>query len=495
MSRYIALIILCMPVFTDAADGPVFTVSKETTFVTKPINEEGFVDFTTAVNMKLSKGITSKNNAASVIFPAFGPAPGGIPFSQRFFEELGVSIPPEKGDYYKTLEEFLLSQGVKKNSLEMQRIVENRNIAMSRPWKREEFPKIAGWLVSNAKPLVSITKGTQQESYYNPINSPALEGAIKHELMTTSLQHLQVSRSVARSLVSRAMQHIAENRTKSAWGDLLAAYRLGLHLGNGSSLIEALVGVSIEAYTNEAVIKFIEETQPNRELAFQYLNNIEMLPKRALVVAQVDFGARLIVIDMIFQTMLETYEESPKLKVDWDQVLRESNQWFDRIVVGLKQESFSAREKAWEQIRSDLLRVSKERTKSTGFSKKLLFLSNDIKRTTEYFSDLIISSFIPDARRASVSVNRSEQRFDNLRVALSLSAYHSTHKTYPDQLKELVPRYLPSLPQDLFGEKPLTYMKTIDGYLLYSVGQNQTDDGGDSFDVGKDDLTVRISSH
>jgi hypothetical protein len=48
----------------------------------------------------------------------------------------------------------------------------------------------------------------------------------------------------------------------------------------------------------------------------------------------------------------------------------------------------------------------------------------------------------------------------------------------PETLASLVPEYLAAVPQDPFGPGPLVYRRKDDGYLLYSVGQNGIDDGG-----------------
>jgi hypothetical protein len=48
----------------------------------------------------------------------------------------------------------------------------------------------------------------------------------------------------------------------------------------------------------------------------------------------------------------------------------------------------------------------------------------------------------------------------------------------PESLESLVPKYLAKVPQDPYGQRPLVYRRTSDGYLLYSVGKNKTDDGG-----------------
>lgn len=48
----------------------------------------------------------------------------------------------------------------------------------------------------------------------------------------------------------------------------------------------------------------------------------------------------------------------------------------------------------------------------------------------------------------------------------------------PESLASLVPKYLAAVPNDPYRDGPLVYRRTAEGYLLYSVGGNGTDDGG-----------------
>jgi hypothetical protein len=52
--------------------------------------------------------------------------------------------------------------------------------------------------------------------------------------------------------------------------------------------------------------------------------------------------------------------------------------------------------------------------------------------------------------------------------------------SFPESLEQLSPKYLTEIPQDLFTEKPHAYQTTDDrsGMLVYSLGENETDDGG-----------------
>ena len=68
-----------------------------------------------------------------------------------------------------------------------------------------------------------------------------------------------------------------------------------------------------------------------------------------------------------------------------------------------------------------------------------------------------------------------------LTVALALQAYKAERGAYPENLNELCPAYLTSLPADPFsayGAAPPLYRRTPDKYVLYSIGPDGKDEGG-----------------
>lgn len=67
-------------------------------------------------------------------------------------------------------------------------------------------------------------------------------------------------------------------------------------------------------------------------------------------------------------------------------------------------------------------------------------------------------------------------------TTLALHAYRDTHGAYPERLQDLVPELLDTLPMDLADGQPLRYRRTDGGYLLYSVGYDGKDDGGQHAD-------------
>lgn len=64
-------------------------------------------------------------------------------------------------------------------------------------------------------------------------------------------------------------------------------------------------------------------------------------------------------------------------------------------------------------------------------------------------------------------------------TAIALKRYQLRHDHLPDTLDQLVPEFVKSVPTDCMNGRPLRYRRNTDGtFLLYSVGDNGKDDGG-----------------
>lgn len=104
----------------------------------------------------------------------------------------------------------------------------------------------------------------------------------------------------------------------------------------------------------------------------------------------------------------------------------------------------------------------------------------------------ILSTLImPAFRPVHVRTLQTLAHRDAAVIGLSCELYRSRHGRYPDKLDELSPEFLDKLPPDPFTGKPFVYKLRDDGkgFVVYSVGQNLTDDGGVSdHSAGKDDI-------
>ena len=63
-------------------------------------------------------------------------------------------------------------------------------------------------------------------------------------------------------------------------------------------------------------------------------------------------------------------------------------------------------------------------------------------------------------------------------TAIAIERYRRDRGQIPNDLKQLVPEFMPQVPTDPFDGKPLRYVVEDGEYLIYSVGKNGVDDGG-----------------
>ena len=73
----------------------------------------------------------------------------------------------------------------------------------------------------------------------------------------------------------------------------------------------------------------------------------------------------------------------------------------------------------------------------------------------------------------------SQTQLDQAVIACALERYRLAHAAYPETLEGLSPDFMDKIPHDLISGEPMKYRRTDDGqYILYSIGWNETDDGG-----------------
>jgi hypothetical protein len=85
----------------------------------------------------------------------------------------------------------------------------------------------------------------------------------------------------------------------------------------------------------------------------------------------------------------------------------------------------------------------------------------------------------PRLQQTAANYPRAQTMVNEARVACALERYRLAQGNYPETLDALAPRFLEKIPRDLIGGAPLKYWRAENGtFLLYSIGWNETDDGG-----------------
>lgn len=107
--------------------------------------------------------------------------------------------------------------------------------------------------------------------------------------------------------------------------------------------------------------------------------------------------------------------------------------------------------------------------------------------------NILFRKFVPSLGRTITSDLRNIALIRSARTALSVQRYRLKYNKLPDSLDDLVPDYLESVPLDPFDGKELRYKKLDKGFVVYSIGKDQKDDGGKEDPKDKSDSTYDIT--
>jgi hypothetical protein len=489
-----------------------FTVGPETTYVTGPIDKHGYVDYVTALNERLRGNIKPEENANVLIWQALGPHPEGATMPADYFRWLGIQQPSEDGEYYlasvRFLREHLNDESLKRRD----EFLDREGRAMQWPWMAEDEPEVANWIERNERPLALIGQAAQKSEYYNPLVPKRWTEDWPTSLIQALLPNSQLCREVVAVLCARAMLRTSQGNTGAAWRDLITCHRFCRLLQRGGTLIELLIGIACEQITIRAGLALLFHSKMQSDQILAHWTEIKKLPPPSAVADKLNLAERFVLLQMIMGMAsqgpeyleIETKRGASSApiarsansslfthNINYDPAFRNANRCYDRLVVATRTQDRTERQREIIAITSEIKAARSEAIGPATFIKKEIFGPS---YRGERIGEILVGTLLPAFNKLVDSADHLEQTHRNLHLAFALAAYHADHSRYPEKLAELSPKYIDKIPDDLFSGQPLIYRLESDGYLLYSVGVNGVDDGGQGYDDDPkgDDLVIRM---
>jgi hypothetical protein len=502
---------VCLPA---RAEKPAakFPIGKETTYITGPIDTDGYIIYETVLNERLGKGITPEKNANVLLWKALGPTPDNNKrMPAEYFRLMGMTEPPKEGDYFINYQAFLRNH-LKLDSSEVSELYIHQDRAGERPWTVKEKPQMAAWLKANEKPLAVVKEATGRPQYFNPLVSRRSETG-QRDIFGVILPNVMACRQVTAALTARSMLRVADGKFEEAWEDLLTSHRLARLIAQNGGTIETLMGAALESVTAKADLAYLESARlTSREIQGR-LKDLQTLPPLPALADKVDLAERFTYLEtmqlvrtgspgmlgVLSGKLILVNPKAPDadtLKalalMDWEPGLRNGNHWCDRMVAALRIKDRTSRQKEIDRIYEDLTSLPEE-IDTAELVKRVLKEPAD-KTASKAIADVLIRVQLRAVCNLQKAQDRTEQIQRNVHVAFALAAYRRDNGRYPAKLELLAPKYLATVPGDLFSGKELIYRPTDEGYLFYSVGVNGKDDGGRSYgdEPPGDDLRVRM---
>jgi hypothetical protein len=346
----------------------------------------------------------------------------------------------------------------------------------------------AQWLDANTEGLALAHEAAGRKAYAFPLLPP--QGTSQPgDAIRALLPSLGKWRSLADALRADALRAAGDGRMADARRDVHDIMRLARLLMNRSTLIEDLVGYAIMRTACDCITALLKAQILSTADARGLLEDMESLPaipdidltgERFGLLDTCCYCARFGLYRPIFpeQGSVTAPFYAPLIPVNYGAAMREVNQIFDQVESCYRLPTYRQRVDALQDLDLRL-------TDSTALW---------IERT---ITPLALASMgppgtapspVPPKQRGVTWMWRPYEsrqamivQMNSLRIALALAAYKLETGDYPAALDVLAgPRgILKEIPRDGFADGPFTYQRHDAGYLLYSVGKDMIDDGGD----------------
>ncbi len=501
---------------TSSATPPVgaaqtrITIARDTTYITQPLRADGYVDYMAALNERSRQGVTPESNAVVATWNIAGSAkiPPGI--RERYFKMLGVPPVAEQGDFFLEIDDFVNKQAAAGAKVTHDEMMSQIDTAVKRPWSRNEFPNLAAWVDANESLLKKVIDAAALPRFYEPVIAADESGA----LVTAPIPCVEEMRGFVQALTVRATLRLNEKDVTSAWIDLFACHRLARLTGQSPFSVAAIVARAVDGIAISGDGALLISGSVTASDASRIRNDLEGLPPFSKMVDAIDVGDRFMLLDTVETILGNSPIPNPQtrdpngsnpspgevLKVlkplslnpntDWNVVLRLGNSEMDKAMEALRKPSYLDRAHSASDIGKDI----KQRVQAWQAGNPMAALREG---RSDGIASLTVEMLLPPLVAENAVDGKAAMRLDLVRVGLAIAAFRAENGSFPTALSDLAPKYIANVPGDLFNGKELVFKPAPNECVLYSVGVNGEDDGGnsDDGDGGKrDDLVVKVAA-
>jgi len=338
------------------------------------------------------------------------------------------------------------------------------------------------WLQEHNNALELIIEGSRRPYYWR-------EYETETAMIGVLLPDISDFRRLAFNLRLRAWFRAEQGRYQDAFDDVKSCYRFGQHLKGDKVLIEQLVGIGIEALSVQTIRDILGEYEIDSTVLADLQDSFEQIVAGENFVPSLK-AEKLNVYDEIQRCFTEDRFGGGHLYLSRINSLKS---FYQNDVMDVET-IFSPQQ--WPRaVRVLFAHPDKEKTRETAdcfydfWTKYYLKTPCQIKadridaekEALEIIEDNVFLQILaPPLARVNQIAYRNKTDVHATIAALAILRYSKDKGSYPEDLEQLISAgYLKQLPMDSFSDKPLVYRKTDDDFILYSVGPNFTDEGGE----------------
>lgn len=331
---------------------------------------------------------------------------------------------------------------------------------------------LANWIDDNKKALDLTIEGTKKPYYWAVYN--ATENDLSTCLVDTILmENLAEYRTLARALNWRSRYKAYEGDVESALADCISSVKFGRHQEGKGLLIEQLVGIAIEAIAQDTILTIVEKTDVRGDVLKGVQQELQGLYREPRPVVSLD-AERAFWYDYIQRTFTDDGEGGgrvlarglPLVMSDW-----KSGLWRFLSMSYPDRREVTARIDGYFKFSEELLEDTPWRSR----------LSCKSETLNQFVKDCLLMQIMAPAldKVAEVGWRLKADRLALLTV-LAVLRYEKDKGHLPEDMYAFLQAgYLREMPMDPYSDKPLVYRRTDGNFILYSLGLDFVDDGGE----------------
>jgi hypothetical protein len=315
-----------------------------------------------------------------------------------------------------------------------------------------------------------------------------------HTLLSVLMPELRPIRDLGKLICWRAKLKASQGQIELAFDDLLTCYRTGRHLMGPRTLIEQLVGIAMRRLAVRNALTVLSKCRVEEQVLENYCERLRELAGNDIFT--VDFRTEKFTYRDIIQRCytdngrgsghmvtgglrelggifdMNFFSEeamgrvgSYGARLGMALVSADRGQIVAKFEEAYKRHEAWARMTPWEQRVGGVDEWEHKEFEETSFLEQV--------RYSLYYK------LMPALRQVGERAHRNQAEVEGLMTVMAVLWYHQETRRYPEKLSELVEAgLLKKLPIDPYSDKPLVYRRMDDGFTLYSVSYNFTDDGG-----------------
>jgi len=490
--------------------GPVeIEIGYDTTRLEGPLNDDGTVNYVAACAAAWAEGVTRDNNAAYLLLDALGPKMIPEDVRAEVLRRMEYSF-PTGGKHFITHDDWLASHPEAKEAMRQADVRIFQDEGMELLFKGQDCPSAAAWVRDNAAALEILVAASNRSRLY----VPPIPRTDPPRMSKTWYCQGHGCLGPVQALVVRAMLKLRDGHSREALADIRAAHRLARLVGQSPLPMARLRARMADRLAIKAGTAVAVRGDLTAEEAAELVTALNQLGSADDCASAVDRLARYFFLDMVTAMSRGDLSAQPKLDVgpedrkanvvtsldmDWNEMLRVGNYWYDRQVDAVGRATRAERVAALEELDRKVDQM-REAPGQWYFEPEMDILRCGgwpcRRRYSRLCAELLMSEYLwPSNLISDVTLSEDlSMRMDLTKVAFALAGFHAVAKRWPARLEALAPKYLAEIPKDRFSGKALTYRLQGEGWIVYSVGRNGMDDGGvggeEGWEDDKDDIAA-----